>query len=60
MYILSKSTLNGKHKHSSSDTTITAPDPNPSDPWLFTDPFARELYRNVTLLTDWKRISELM
>jgi len=44
MYIISKSMLNGKHNHSSPDTTITSPDPNPSDPWLFTDPYARELY----------------
>jgi len=50
MYIISKSTLNGKHKHYSCDTTVASPDPNLSDPWLFTDPFARELYRQRDLI----------
>ena len=44
MYIILKSTMNGKHEHSSSDTSVTSPDPCPTDPWLFTDPFARDFY----------------
>ena len=44
MYIIQKSTLKGKHDPSLSDTAVTSPDPSPSDPWLFTDPFARDLY----------------
>lgn len=50
MYIIQKSTLNGIHDHSSFDTTATSPDPNPSDPWLFTDPFARDLYMQLDLI----------
>ena len=44
MDIILKSKMNGKHDHSLSDTIPTSPDPSPSDPWLFTDPFARDLY----------------
>ena len=44
MYIILKSTLNGKCDHFPSDTTAASPDPSPTDPWLFTDPFARDLY----------------
>ena len=43
MDIILKSMVNGKCDHSSSDTTAASPDPSPSDPWLFTDPFARDL-----------------
>ena len=50
MYIILKSTMNGKHDHSSSDTTVTSPDPSPSDSWLFTDPFARDLYMQRELI----------
>ena len=28
-----------------SDTEADSPDPSPTDPWLFTDPVAREIYR---------------
>src|SRR3990172_12862302 len=42
--------MNGKHDHSPSDTTAASPDPSPSDPWLFTDPFARELYMQRDLI----------
>ena len=44
MYIILKSTMNGKQDHHSSDTSASSPEPSPSDPWLFTDPFARGLY----------------
>ena len=36
--------MNGKQAHSLSDTSVTSPDPSPTDPWLFTDPFARDFY----------------
>lgn len=44
MYSILNSTVNGKHDYSRSDTTANSPDPNPTDPWLFTDPVAREIY----------------
>lgn len=50
MYIILKSTMNGKHDHPASDTTTTSPDPSPFDPWLFTDPFARDLYMQRELI----------
>lgn len=50
MYIIQKSTVNGKHDHSLSDTTATSPEPSPSDPWLFTDPSARDLYMQRDLI----------
>lgn len=50
MYSILKSTVNGKHDHSPSDTTAAGLDPNPSDPWLFTDPFARDLYMERELI----------
>lgn len=50
MDIILKSKLNGKHDPSSSDTTVTSPDPSPTDPWLFTDPFARDLYMQRNLV----------
>ena len=50
MYIIQKSTLKGKHDPSLSDTAVTSPDPSPSDPWLFTDPFARDLYMQWDLV----------
>ena len=42
--------MNGKHNHSPSDTTATSPEPSPSDPWIFTDPFARDLYKQRDLI----------
>lgn len=45
MYSIQKSTLNGKQNGFQSDTTAASPDPNPADPWLFTDPLAREIYQ---------------
>jgi len=50
MYIIPKSSMNGKQDHSHSDTTVVSPDPDPSDPWLFTDPFARDLYLHRNLI----------
>ena len=50
MYSILKSTVNGKHDHSPSDTTAAGLDPNPSDPWLFTDPCARDLYMQRDLI----------
>lgn len=50
MYIIHKSTLNGKHYPSSSDSTAADPNPSPIDPWLFTDPFARDLYMHRNLI----------
>jgi hypothetical protein len=50
MDIILKSTLNGKHDHFPADTTPTSPDPSPFDPWLFTDPFARDLYMHRNLI----------
>jgi hypothetical protein len=50
MYSILKSTVNGKHDHSPSDTTAAGLDPNPTDPWLFTDPCARDLYMQRDLI----------
>jgi hypothetical protein len=50
MYSIQKSTTNGKRDHSASDTTAASPDPSPTDPWLFTDPFARDHYLQRGLL----------
>ncbi|RPI25309.1 MAG: hypothetical protein EHM70_20230 [Chloroflexota bacterium] len=40
-----KSTICGKTDFSKADTLATSPDPCPTDPWLFTDPLAREIYQ---------------
>lgn len=45
MYSILKSMVNGNYDCSQSDTTAASPDPNPTDPWLFTDPLAREIYQ---------------
>jgi len=50
MHIILKSTMNGKHDYYPSDTTAAGPDPDPSDPWLFTDPFARNFYMHRNLI----------
>ena len=50
MDIILKSSMDGKQDYSSSDTTAASPDPSPSDPWLFTDPFARDLYLHRNLI----------
>ena len=50
MYMLLKSMEKGKCDDSSSDTTAASPDPSPTDPWLFTDPFARDLYMQRNLI----------
>jgi hypothetical protein len=44
LYGIQKSVVNGEQDGYQSDTTAASPDPNPADPWLFTDPFARVLY----------------
>ncbi len=54
MDIILKSTLNGKHDHFPADTTPTSPEPSLSDPWLFTDPFARDLYMHRNLINQLK------
>lgn len=50
MYLILKSPMNGKLDHSPSDTTAAGPEPSPSDPWLFTDPFARDFYMHRNLI----------
>ena len=45
MYGILKSTVNGRHEYFQTDTTAASPDPSPTDPWLFTDPLAREIYQ---------------
>ena len=50
MYIIQKSTLTGKYDHLLSDTTAASSNPTLSDPWLFTDPFARDLYMERKLI----------
>ena len=50
MYIIQKSTWSGTHDPSLSDTTAASPEPSPSDPWLFTDPSARDLYLQRNLI----------
>lgn len=50
MYSILKTTLNGKHDHFPSDTTAASLEPGPSDPWLFTDPFALDLYMQRGLI----------
>ena len=54
MYIIQKSTMNGKHEYSPSDTTIDSPEPKPSDPWLFTDPSARDFYMQRNLIDQFE------
>jgi hypothetical protein len=44
MYGISKTSVRPEYGTDQADTTAANPDPNPTDPWLFTDPFARELY----------------
>lgn len=50
MYMIQKSALNGKHDNAFSDTTAASPEPSPSDPWLFTDPSARDVYLQCNLI----------
>lgn len=50
MYGILKSTVNGNHDGNSSDTTAASSDPSPTDPWLFTDPFAQDLYTQLGLI----------
>jgi len=45
VYGIRKAMENGKHECYQSDTTADSPDPNPADPWLFTDPQARIIYQ---------------
>lgn len=45
MYSILKSVINGKQDGFHSDTTAASPDPSPTDPWLFTDPLALEIYQ---------------
>ncbi len=45
MYSILKSVMNGNHDGFQSDTTAASPNPSPTDPWLFTDPLAREIYQ---------------
>jgi len=35
----------GKTEFNQADTTAASPDPNPTDPWLFTDPMAFKFYQ---------------
>jgi len=51
MYGIQKSIVNGKQDGFLSDTTAASPDPDPADPWLFTDPFARDLYIQRDLIS---------
>jgi len=50
MYGIQKSTVNENQVCFPSDTTATGPDPDPGDPWLFTDPFARHTYAQRDLI----------
>ncbi|OGO27695.1 MAG: hypothetical protein A2W33_01865 [Chloroflexi bacterium RBG_16_52_11] len=45
MYGIRKAIEIGKHERYQSDTTADSPEPNPADPWLFTDPQARIIYQ---------------
>jgi hypothetical protein len=47
MDVILKARINGTHDHSSSDTSGNSPEPSPTDPWLFTDPFACAFYRKA-------------
>ena len=44
MYAIQKTGLYGNQYDPISDTTAVSPDPDPADPWLFTDPSARSFY----------------
>ena len=50
MYGIQKSTVNENQVCFPSDTTAAGPDPDPDDPWLFTDPFARHTYAQRDLI----------
>jgi hypothetical protein len=50
MYIIPKWPKQRNKRISSSDPCPASPEPNPADPWLFTDPFAIELYKNQHIL----------
>ena len=45
MYGVLKSVLNGRVDFAQADTTAASPDPDPTDPWIFTDPAALEIYQ---------------
>lgn len=52
MYSILKSSVKDGYDWAQSDTTPTSPDPSPTDPWLFTDPLAREIYKRQDRLTE--------
>ena len=50
MYVIPKCSQQERNNVALSDTCPASPEPDPSDPWIFTDPFAIELYKNRCLL----------
>jgi hypothetical protein len=50
MYGIQKSLVNELNNFPQADTMPASPDPCPTDPWLFTDPFARDLYQQRDLI----------
>jgi hypothetical protein len=50
MYSIQKPIVHGEQGGFKSDTIADSPDPDPADPWLFTDPFARQLYAQRDLI----------
>jgi hypothetical protein len=45
MDAIQKSTVNRINAYWPFNITVAYPEPNPTDPWLFTDPVAIEIYR---------------
>lgn len=50
MDVISKVSMSGYPDHPSSDTDLVSPEPSSTDPWLFTDPCARDFYREANLI----------
>src|SRR5690554_3945998 len=45
MYSVTKGVGIGKTEFNQADTTAASLDPNPTDPWMFTDPMAYKFYQ---------------
>lgn len=55
MYAVVKTMVNTCPHLAESDTTSASPDPDPADPWLFTDPAARTYYTFQQRLAELKQ-----
>ncbi|OGO42622.1 MAG: hypothetical protein A2W36_01515 [Chloroflexi bacterium RBG_16_58_14] len=55
MYEIMKASVRAGIDTTHSDTHSASPDPDPADPWLFTDPVARSVYARRGRLRELKR-----